>query len=87
MLENCKPGDILISKHGTILRFVKHLSKTDYYDCEVEYLIKDGKYNKTLGNGTRNYDGSVFKNNKRDDDEDIIQVISKVEFKKIKHVK
>jgi hypothetical protein len=68
-LRNCKKGDILISKHGTKLRYLKALPENSYYSHEVEYLVKG------LGNGTRNHDGSVFRKNKRPEDEDIVKIL------------
>ena len=77
-LKKCKQGDILISKHGSILEYVG-LSKTqNHYPHEIKYLYKDGKINNgKLGNGTRNDDGTVFKRNRKPEDEDIISVISR----------
>ena len=77
-LKNCKQGDILITKHGSILEYAG-LSKTqDYYPHEIKYLIKDEKVNNgELGYGTRNDDGTVFKQNRKPEDEDIVSVISR----------
>lgn len=86
-LNNCKKGDILISKQGAILRYVKPLnSEVDYYDHEVRYLYVDGKINTGrlgVGNGTRNSDGTVFKHNRLDSDHDIITVIPSEILKKL----
>lgn len=70
-LGTCKQGDILISKFGVELEYVKALSDDDYYDHEVKYL-QEG-----LGNGTRTHDGHVFRKNRRSDDEDIVEIIYK----------
>lgn len=64
-LSKCKKGDILISKYGKVLQFLEHTPE-EYYDCTVEYV-----YPYNLGKGSRNYDGSVFK---QDSDEDIVKV-------------
>lgn len=83
-LKGCKKGDILISRHGAILRYVKPLKEEDYYDHEVEYVYLDGNLNKgSLGNGTRNDDGSVFKKNKMPLDHDIVEIIPLKIFKKL----
>lgn len=71
-LNTCKEGDILISKHGAKLTYVKKLnSEIDYYDHEVKY--KD----KNLGNGSRTNDGFVMRNEKSrlETDHDIVEII------------
>ena len=68
-LRTCKKGDILISKFGTKLRYLKPTEEGSYYDHEVEYLQKG------LGNGTRTHEGYVFIKNRRSDDEDIVEII------------
>lgn len=81
-LSKCKKGDILISKHGAILRYLEPLNpEKDYYDHRVKYLWIDGFT--SLGEGTRNNDGTVFKHNRRDEDHDIVQVIPLETFKKL----
>ena len=80
-LQNCKKGDILLSKHGAILEFVRVLPETGYYDIEVKYLYADGKTD--LGNGTRNLDGTVFKQNRKEKDHDIVAVYDRKELLKI----
>ncbi len=84
-LSICKRGDILVSKHGAILRYLEPLDpEKDYYDHRVEYLCVDGEINNNkFGSGTRNNDGSVFKTNKRPEDHDIIQIIPLATFKKL----
>jgi len=71
-LNICEEGDILISKHGLKLKYVKKLNpEVDYYDHEVQYL------DKSLGKGTRTNDGFVMRNeNKRlETDHDIVEII------------
>jgi hypothetical protein len=69
-LNTCKKGDILISKQGVKLKYVKPLdSNILYYDHEVAYL------NKRKGRGTRTNDGHVFRHNRMDSDEDIVKII------------
>ena len=68
-LRTCKKGDILISKFGVKLRYLKPTEEGSYYDHEVEYLQKG------LGNGTRTHEGYVFRKNRRSDDEDIVEII------------
>lgn len=68
-LNTCKKGDILISKHGTKLTYVQKLPECDYYQHKVKY--SDPK----LGYGTRTDDGHVFKHNRMETDEDIVQII------------
>jgi hypothetical protein len=71
-LNTCKEGDILISKHGTKLTYVKKLNpNVDYYDHEVRY--KD----KMRGRGTRTNDGFVMRDesSRLETDHDIIEII------------
>ena len=80
-LNNCKKGDILISKHGAILKYLEPLPEEHYYDHSVEYVYLEGGLNK--GNlGTRTDDGFVFKNKRLDTDHDIIAIIPSEIFKK-----
>lgn len=83
-LNNCKKGDILISKHGAILSYVKPLnSELEYYDHEVKYLYVDEHTSLGVGNGTRNNDGTVFKHNRLETDHDIVAIIPSEIFKKL----
>lgn len=84
-LSICKKGDILISKHGAILRYLEPLNpEKDYYDHIVEYIFLDGKINEGgIGLGTRNNDGTVFKKNRLPEDHDIVQIIPLETFKKL----
>jgi hypothetical protein len=69
-LNTCKEGDILISKHGEKLTYVKKLDpETDYYDHEVRY--ENGS------RGTRVNSGHVMKNEDRrlESDHDIVEII------------
>lgn len=68
-LRICKKGDILISKQGTKLKYVRPLPEGNYYDHEVEYIDKN------RGNGTRIHDGHVYRHNRMDSDEDIVKII------------
>ena len=64
-LRDCKPGDILITRNG---RTAEYVGPSDgYYDHEIKFE-KDSY-------GTRTHDGYVFRKNRRDDDDDIIQVL------------
>ena len=85
-LNNCKYGDILISKNGAILKYLEPLPEEHYYDHEVKYLYVDGKINEdgaSIGNGTRNNDGTVFKNSRLDTDHDIVAIIPLKIFKRL----
>ena len=69
-LNNCKPGDKLLTKHGTLLEYVCKLNpEVDYYDHRIKY--PNGSF------GTRVNSGHVMKNvNKRlETDEDIIKIL------------
>jgi len=68
-LNNCKPGDKLLSVHGMVLTYIRKLPEGSYYDHEVEY--PNGS------RGTRINDGHVYRNvDKRlPIDHDIIQIL------------
>jgi hypothetical protein len=87
-LSKCKKGDILISRNGAILEYMrttKDDSAENYYDHRVKYLIVDGEINHgNLGEGTRTNDGFVFRKNRQPEDNDIIAIIPREVFNKIK---
>jgi len=62
-MNQCKIGDLIVSKHGMIFVYEGKSGQTEY-PHQVRY--PDG------GRGTRYDDGSVFRLNKRDTDHDII---------------
>lgn len=68
-LRTCNAGDILISKHGTRLTYIKSLPDDDYMDHEVAY--DDPR----LGNGSRTHDGFVYRKVRLESDEDIVEII------------
>lgn len=65
-LSKCSEGDILISKHGLELTYLRPEQKGSYYDHRVRY--EDGS------EGTRTNDGYVFKRNRLPGDHDIVEV-------------
>ncbi len=67
-LRTCKYGDILISKHGLRLKYLRPLSEDDYMDHEVEYPDNRGR-------GTRTHDGYTFRKKRMECDEDIVEII------------
>ena len=83
-LNNCKKGDILISKHGAILKYLEPLPEEHYYDHSVEYVYLEEEFTQgKLGNGTRTNDGFVFKHNRLETDHDIVAIIPSEFFNKI----
>jgi hypothetical protein len=66
-LRTCKPGDKLLTKHGTVLTYVRPLPENDYYDHVIEYPNGAG--------GTRMHDGHVFRHDRREEDEDIVEIL------------
>lgn len=70
-LRTCSHGDLLITKHGKTLRYIKPLPEDDYYDHEVQYLDEKLK----LGKGSRTHDGHVFRNVRKEEDEDVVEII------------
>ncbi len=84
-LRTCKQGDILLSQHGAILRYLEPLKEEDYYDHRVEYLYFGGEINTgQFGTGTRCDDGFVFRKNRLESDHNIVQIIPLGDWKKIK---
>ncbi len=69
-LRECKKGDKLLTKHGTILEYVESLDpEIHYYSHRIKY--PDGSF------GTRVDSGHVMKNESRrlESDEDIIEIL------------
>ena len=69
-LRKCEKGDILVLKDGSLAEYVEH-REGEYFPHIIKHL------NKNIGKGSRNGDGSLFKNNKRDDDLDVVLVFKK----------
>ena len=69
-LRKCEKGDILVLKDGSLAEYVEY-REYEYFPHIIKYLDKN------LGKGSRNGDGSLFKNNKRDDDLDVVLVFKK----------
>lgn len=68
-LRTCDEGDLLVTKHGLILRYVSPCDDDSYYDHYVKYLKPNS------GHGTRTHSGHVFKNNRKSEDQDIVKII------------
>lgn len=66
-LNTCKPGDILVSKHGLKLTYLSKAPKGFYYDHFVIYPNGD--------KSSRTNDGYVYKNLHLETDEDIVEII------------
>ena len=69
-LRKCEKGDILVLKDGSLAEYVEY-REYEYFPHIIKYLDKN------LGKGSRNGDGLLFKNNKRDDDLDVVLVFKK----------
>lgn len=69
-LRKCEKGDILVLKDGSLAEYVEY-REYEYFPHIIKYLDKN------LGKGSRNGDGSLFKNNKRDEDLDVVLVFPK----------
>lgn len=65
-LSICKAGDKLLTKHGTILTYVGALPEDNYYDHLITY--PNGS------EGTRTNDGFVYRNIRKPEDEDIVEI-------------
>lgn len=67
-LRNCKPGDVLISKHGKKFVYVKY-NENDHYPHQIT------DFERRIENNSRIDDGHVFYRNRQEDDHDIVQII------------
>lgn len=65
-LRTCKPGDELLGKHGVVLKYVKYVQGQPYPHI-VAY--PDGQLGSRLNNG------QVFKKDRLEKDEDIVEII------------
>lgn len=68
-LRTCKPSDLLVSSQGTYLTYLDDKNYDQTYPHQVRYRVKK------RGIGSRIDDGHVFRAQRRDDDEDIVQII------------
>ena len=66
-LRTCEKGDMLVSQHGLVLRYVEELTGSNYLDHSVMY--PDGSP------GTRTHDGYVFRKKRAPEDHDIIKIV------------
>lgn len=75
-LRKCVKGDVLIGRHGAVMRYLRPLPEKDYYDHAVEYVLVPGSEYTSFGNGSRTHDGHVFRNNRKPEtDQDVIAII------------
>ena len=63
-------GEINVLKDGSLAEYVEH-REGEYFPHIIKYLDKN------VGKGSRNGDGSLFKNNKMDEDLDVVLVFPK----------
>tara|TARA_R110000772_G_scaffold125999_4_gene232868 strand:- start:2006 stop:2287 length:282 start_codon:yes stop_codon:yes gene_type:complete len=80
-LNICRPGDILSSSHGAILKYIESLGEDDYMDHKVQYLKANnvdgnGKRRDVLGEsyGSRDRWGFVYKKNRKESDHNIVEI-------------
>ena len=71
-LSICRPGDVLISSQGAILKYIDKLRPNDYMDHKVQYIKGDNIVKNSYG--TRDVWGFAFKKNRQSDDHDIIEI-------------
>lgn len=65
----CKPGDILISRHGTELTYVRKATEEEYGDHIIQYP-------KPCGRGTRFNNGYVYQYNRMPEvDHDVVYIM------------
>ena len=69
-LRKCEKGDILVLKDGSLAEYVEH-REGEYFPHIIKYLGKN------VRKGSRNDDGSMFKNNRREEDLDVVLVFKK----------
>jgi hypothetical protein len=71
-LTICRPGDVLISSRGAILKYVEKLNHSQYMDHKVKYIKGDSVVKNSYG--TRDNMGFVYKKNRKDTDHNIIEI-------------
>lgn len=69
-LINCEKGGLLILKDGSLAKYVSY-QEDAYFPHTIEL------YKENVGRGSRCNDGGVFKNNKMDEDLDVVLVFPK----------
>ena len=69
-LRKCEKGDILVLKDGSLAEYIEH-REDEYFPHIIKHL------NKNMGKGSRDDDGSMFKNNRREEDLDVVLVFKK----------
>ena len=69
-LRKCEKGNILVLKDGSLAEYIEH-REGEYFPHIIKYL------NKNMGKGSRDDDGSMFKNNRREEDLDVVLVFKK----------
>lgn len=72
-LSICRPGDVLISSKGAILKYIERLRPEDYMDHKVKYIKGDSVVKNSYG--SRDKWGFVFKKSRQPvTDHDIVEV-------------
>lgn len=68
-LRQCKPGDKLLTKHGTIMEYVG--PNDPWFHTQYPHLVKypNGEL------GSRTDDGFVFLFDQRPEDQDIVEIL------------
>ena len=74
-LRKCEKGDILVLKDGSLAEYIEH-REGEYFPHIIKHLSRNA------GKGSRDDDGSMFKNNKLDEDLDVVLVFKKEVNKK-----
>ena len=69
-LIGCEKGDLLVLKDGSLAKYVSY-EEDAYFPHTIKF------YKDNVGRGSRCNDGSVFKNNKMDEDLDVVLVFPK----------
>lgn len=67
-LRNCKPGDILISKHGKKFIYVSYDETSSYPHNITDFKTRKERCSRTDS-------GHVFHQNRQEGDHDIVQII------------
>ena len=73
----CSPGDILISRHGAILEYLKKSDNINLkkWPHQVMFLYYPEEESTLLGPGSRTDEGYVFKNKRLPEDHEIVSII------------
>lgn len=74
-LDKCKPGDILIGRHGAVMEYIKKDIIDNPYPHIVQFISIPGEDVGKDCFGTRATNGYAFLNHKLPTDQDVVAII------------